>query len=95
VADAQPHRGARVAGFILGVGDLAGDRAELGGDRRLGGGHDFEGVEDLVVFAADPDAIVMPRATRRPFRASASCPPDVLSSERPDAVALSHERLRR
>src|SRR5215207_6026162 len=49
--DAQPGGGAGVAGLVFGVGDLAGDGAELGGDRRLGGVHTLEGVEDLVVLA--------------------------------------------
>src|SRR3954466_4343914 len=50
--DAQPGGGAGVAGLVFGVGDLAGDGPELGGNRRLGRVDAFEGVEDLVVLAA-------------------------------------------
>src|SRR4051794_9092902 len=35
--DAQAGGGGGVAGLVLAGGDLAGDRAELGGDRRLAG----------------------------------------------------------
>src|SRR3954451_3935968 len=48
--DAQARGAGGVAGLVLAGGDLAGDRAELGGDRRLAGLDALERVEDQVVL---------------------------------------------
>src|SRR4051794_26195382 len=48
--DAQAGGGGGVAGLVLAGGDLVGDRAELGGDRRFAGLDAFEGVEGQVVL---------------------------------------------
>src|SRR3954451_20116818 len=50
--DAQARGGGGVAGVGLAVGDLAGDRTELSGDRRLAGADALEGVEDQVMLGA-------------------------------------------
>src|SRR3954447_8669068 len=50
--DAQARGGGGVAGLVLAGGDLGGDRAELGGDRRLAGPDALERVEDQVVLGA-------------------------------------------
>src|SRR5919108_843127 len=50
--DPQAGGGGGVAGLVLARGDLAGDRAELGGDRRLAGLDALERVEDQVVLCA-------------------------------------------
>src|SRR3954451_6057767 len=50
--DAQARGGGGVAGVGLAVRDLAGDRTELSGDRRLAGADALEGVEDQVMLGA-------------------------------------------
>src|SRR3954469_23362164 len=64
--DAQPGGGGGEAGVVLAGGDLSGDRAELGGDRRLAGLNALEGVEDQVMLGApggeDADDVLDPAA---------------------------------
>src|SRR5215213_4179131 len=50
--DAQAGGRRGEAGLVFARGDLAGDRAELGGDRRLARLHALERVEDQVVLGA-------------------------------------------
>src|SRR3954447_7826942 len=50
--DAQARGGGGEAGLVLAGGDLGGDGAELGGDRRLAGLDTLERVEDQVVLGA-------------------------------------------
>src|SRR3954453_17195566 len=50
--DAQPRDRGGVAGLVLARSDLYGDRAELGGDRRLAGLDTLERVEDQGVLGA-------------------------------------------
>src|SRR3954453_13857473 len=64
--DAQAGGGRGVSGLVLAGGDLAGDGAELVGDRGLAGLDAFEGVEDQVVLGAsrgeDADDVFEPAA---------------------------------